>query len=269
MELTFSKISAAGNDFIMIDNRKKGVLPKDYSAIAKKMCHRKYGIGADGMIFVEESKPCDFAMKYFNSDGSCASMCGNGGRAIARFAYDIGAANKTMFFQTDAGIVYGEILEKDKVKLKLYDPKDLERNIKLTINGKTFNMDSINTGVPHAVIFVDDIEKIDIVEYGRAIRMHKHFAPNGTNVDFVGKKKDMILVRTYERGVEDETLACGTGIIASAIIAALKDISVPPVKVQARSGDELIVSFKREGERIFNVTLEGPAVITFKGVFAI
>ncbi|MDR2772133.1 MAG: diaminopimelate epimerase [Elusimicrobiota bacterium] len=266
MELNFSKISAAGNDFIMVDNRKETVLAKNYSSITKKLCDRRYAVGADGMIFIEESKPCDFAMRYFNSDGSHASMCGNGGRAAAKFAFDIGAAKEKMFFQTDAGIVHANILGKDRVKLKLFNPKDLKRNIKLTIDGKKLNIDFINTGVPHAVILVDELEKVDVFSLGRAVREDKYFAPDGANVDFVQKKKDAILVRTYERGVENETLACGTGIIASAIIAVLKDIAVSPVKAIARGGDELFVSFKQEGGNIVNVTLEGPAVTAFTGI---
>jgi diaminopimelate epimerase len=266
MDLHFSKLTAAGNDFVMVDNRKKIIDQQHYQSLAKKLCNRRYSIGADGIIFIEDSKPCDFKMKYLNSDGSNAAMCGNGGRAIARFAFEIGAAKKTtMFFETDAGIIHAAVLDEQNVRLNLYDPKDLQRNIKLLINGKNFNIDFIDTGVPHAVTFVEDLDSFDVVEYGRLIRTHKRFAPAGTNVDFVKKKKDMIAVRTYERGVEDETLACGTGIIASAIIAGLYDFVVPPVKVLARGGDELTVSFKRNGDKIHSVVLEGPAFSAFVG----
>jgi diaminopimelate epimerase len=264
MELHFSKLSAAGNDFIMIDNRSGQIGAQYYQSLAQKLCDRRYAIGADGLILIEKSQSGDFKMTYLNSDGSHASMCGNGGRAIARFAYDIGAADKQMSFETDAGPVRAEILDDKKVKLELYEPKDLERNIKIEALGKSFDVDFIDTGVPHAVIFVDDIENTDIVKYGRAVRHHAVFAPAGTNVDFVEKKNDALYVRTYERGVEDETLACGTGIIASAIISVLKGAAESPVKVFARGGDELTVSFKMKTDKAYDVTLEGPSIMKSK-----
>lgn len=264
MELQFSKLSAAGNDFIMIDNRDGKIGSQYYQALAQKLCHRRYAIGADGLILIEESQSRDFKMTYLNSDGSHASMCGNGGRAIARFAYDIGAASKQMSFETDAGPVSAEILDDKNVKLHLYEPKDLERDLNIEIEGEKFDVDFIDTGVPHAVIFVDDIENVDIVKYGRAIRHHETFSPEGTNVDFVEKKNDALYVRTYERGVEDETLACGTGIIASAIISVLKDKMSSPVKIFARGGDELTVSFKTKIDKAYDVTLEVPSVMKTK-----
>jgi len=270
MEINFSKLTAAGNDFVLIDNRSLFINPKNYQSLAAKLCDRRYWIGADGLIFIEESDKCDFKMKYFNSDGSYASMCGNGGRAIAKFAYEIGAAKEKMVFETDAGIINAEMIGADKVKLNLYEPKDLKRGIKLNIEDKQFDIDFINTGVPHAVIFVHDIEDIDIVKYGKAIRNHKEFSPDGTNVDFVKVEKDnTIIVRTYERGVEGETLACGTGIIASAIISGLKGFVKAPVKIIARGGDILSVSFKNQDLQITNIILEGPALISFKGIVKI
>ncbi|AKL98141.1 diaminopimelate epimerase [Endomicrobium proavitum] len=267
MQINFSKLTAAGNDFVLIDNRENIISAKDYQSLAVKLCDRKYSIGADGLILLEKSSSHDFKMKYLNSDGSHASMCGNGGRSIAMFAYEIGAAKEKMIFETDAGIIAAGIIPGSRVKLDLYNPKDLRRNIKLEIEGEKFDIDFIDTGVPHAVIFVDDIEKPDVFKYGRAIRLHKEFAPAGTNVDFVQPTKDnTILVRTYERGVEGETLACGTGIIASAIISGLKGLAESPVKVIARGGDNLSVSFKTEAEKITNVILEGPAIISFTGV---
>jgi diaminopimelate epimerase len=209
-------------------------------------------------------------MKYFNSDGSYASMCGNGGRSIAKFAYDLGVVNLKMVFETDAGIITAEILPEDKVKLDLCDPRDLKKDIKVKVNGKEFDVDFINIGVPHAVIFVDDIEKIDVFGYGRAVRCHKTFIPAGANVNFVKIiKGNTLLVRTYERGVEDETLACGTGITASGIISVLKGFAKSPVKVIARSGDKLSVSLRNSNGKISNVVLEGPALITFKGTIKI
>ncbi|MDR2191400.1 MAG: diaminopimelate epimerase [Endomicrobium sp.] len=266
MQINFSKLTAAGNDFVLIDNRTNIISADKYQSLAKKLCDRKYSIGADGLIFLEKSDKSDFKMKYFNSDGSHAAMCGNGGRSIAKFAYCLGAAKEKMVFETDAGIINAEITGKDRVKLDLYDPCDLRTNLKIDADDKIFDADFINTGVPHAVIFVDDIEKIDAFKYGRIVRFHKAFVPSGANVNFVkvldGKT---ILARTYERGVEGETLACGTGITASAIIAGVKGFAKPPVRVIARGGDELNVSYKYDGQTITNVVLEGPALITFEG----
>ncbi|BAG14125.1 diaminopimelate epimerase [Candidatus Endomicrobiellum trichonymphae] len=270
MNINFSKLTAAGNDFILIDNRENIIAQEDCQALAKKLCDRKYSIGADGLILLEKSACKDFKMKYFNSDGSYASMCGNGGRSIAKFAYDLCVANLKMVFETDAGVINAEILPEDRVRLDLYNPRDLKKDIKVEVNGKEFDVNFINTGVPHVVIFVDDIENIDVFGYGRAIRRHKTFAPAGTNVNFVKVIKDnTLLVRTYERGVEDETLACGTGITASGIISVLKGFAASPVKVIARGGDKLSVSLRNPNDKISNVVLEGPALITFKGTVKI
>ncbi|MCL2799037.1 MAG: diaminopimelate epimerase [Endomicrobia bacterium] len=270
MNINFSKLTAAGNDFVLIDNRENIINEKNYRNLAIKLCDRKYSIGADGLIFLEKSSEKDFKMKYFNSDGSHASMCGNGGRSIAMFAFEIGAAKEKMIFETDAGVINAEIIPGNRVKLDLYDPKDLKRDIKIESEGQKFDIDFINTGVPHAVIFVDDIENADVFRYGRAIRNHKEFAPSGTNVNFVRVLKDnTILVRTYERGVEGETLACGTGITASAIISGLKGFAKSPVNVVARGGDKLAVAFKTGDGKITGVVLEGPAVIAFKGTVKI
>jgi diaminopimelate epimerase len=270
MNVNFLKLNASGNDFVLIDNRENIIAKEDCQALAKKLCDRKYSIGADGLILLEQSTFKDFKMKYFNSDGSYASMCGNGGRSIAKFAYDVGVVNLKMAFETDAGVINAEILTEDRVRLDLYDPSDLKENIKVEIDGKELDADFINTGVPQAVIFVDDIEKIDVLGYGRAVRHHKTFAPAGTNVNFVKViKNNTLLVRTYERGVEGETLACGTGITASGIISVLKGFAESPVKVIARGGDELSVSLKNSNDKINNVVLEGPALITFKGIVKI
>jgi diaminopimelate epimerase len=270
MEINFSKLNAAGNDFVLIDNRTNIIPEGSYQSLAKKLCDRKYSIGGDGLIFLENSSCKNFKMKYFNSDGSHASMCGNGGRSVAKFAYDLGAVNSKMAFETDAGVINAEILEKDRVKLDLCNPKDLKRDIKVEISDRTFDVDFINTGVPHAVIFVDDIEKVDVFKYGREIRYHRVFEPSGTNVNFVQVAKDNTLfVRTYERGVEDETLACGTGITASGIISVLKGFLKSPVKIIAKGGDNLSVAMKIESDKISNVVLEGPAIISFKGTVKI
>ncbi|MDR1122692.1 MAG: diaminopimelate epimerase [Endomicrobium sp.] len=267
MEIKFSKLSAAGNNFILIDNRENIISEKDYQNLAKKLCDINYSIGGDGLILLEKSFCKDFKMKYFNSDGSLASMCGNGGRSVAKFAYDLGVVDLQMVFETDAGVITAEILPGDRVKLDLYDPQDLKRNIKVELSDRKFDVDFINTGVPHAVIFVDDIKKIDVFRYGREIRHHKTFAPFGANVNFVQvAKNNTLFVRTYERGVEHETMACGTGIIASGIISVLKGFAESSVNVIARGGDKLSVSMTINNDKISDVVLEGSAIISFKGI---
>lgn len=267
--LKFIKISAAGNDFIMIDNRRK-TAPKDIPSLAKRICHRQFAVGADGVILLEKSKKADFRMRYYNSDGSPASMCGNGGRSVARFAHLLGVASKRMTFETDAGLVKAEILG-ENVKLGLYEPKDASLDFTLKVEKREFDASFINTGVPHTVIFVNDIEKADVAGLGRMVRHHRQFLPAGTNVNFVEKKDNhTLLVRTYERGVEDETLACGTGVTASAVIAGLKKLVVSPVHCVTKGGYTLKVSFQLNGDGDFispvsNVYLEGPAEVAFKG----
>ncbi|MCB4792036.1 MAG: diaminopimelate epimerase [Elusimicrobia bacterium] len=268
-KIDFYKISAAGNDFIMIDNRKK-VLSGDLSSLAKRLCQRKLSIGADGLILIEKSKKADFKMCYYNSDGSHAAMCGNGGRSIARFANLLGITSKKMAFETDAGLVNAEIL-KNNIRLELYEPKDVRLDFPLKVGEKEFDVSFIDTGVPHTVVAVSNIDKIDVCGLGQMIRYHKEFSPAGTNVDFIQKKNEnTIYVRTYERGVEDETLACGTGVVASAIIASMKKLVKEPVHCITRGGDTLYVSFTLNTEDDFispvsNVHLEGPAEVTFTG----
>jgi diaminopimelate epimerase len=270
VNINFSKLTAAGNDFILIDNRENIIQEKNYQCLAKKLCNRKYSIGGDGLIFLERSAFKDFKMKYFNSDGSHASMCGNGGRSVAKFACDLGVTGSKMVFETDAGVISAEILPKNRVRLDLYDPKNLKQNIKIDVSGKKFDADFIDTGVPHVVIFVGNVEKMDVFKYGREIRYHKTFMPDGTNVNFVEvAKNNTLFVRTYERGVEGETLACGTGITASGIISVLKGFRKSPVSIVARGGDKLSVSFKNLNNKVSNVILEGHVLIAFKGVVEI
>jgi len=271
--VSFYKISAAGNDFILVDNRKK-VLPRNISSIAKKWCHRKFSIGADGLILLEESKKVHFKMRFYNADGSIAAMCGNGGRSLARFAHLLGIAPKKMVFETDAGLIQAEILSKN-VRLRLSEPKNARLDFPLRVERKEFDASFIDTGVPHTIIFVNDIEKADVVSLGQMVRFHREFAPAGTNVDFVQKKDGhTIYVRTYERGVEDETLACGTGVTASAIVSGLKGLVTPPVSCITRGGDILKVSYNINEAGDFlspvsSVYLEGPAEVSFSGEAAV
>jgi diaminopimelate epimerase len=272
MNIKFSKLTAAGNDFVLIDNMQSTIDVCDYANIAKKLCNRRYSIGGDGLIFLEKSDCFDFKMKYFNSDGSYASMCGNGARSVAKFAYVFKISkSKKIIFETDAGTINAEILKNDNVKLSMYDPKDLKQNINIKIDNEDINIDFINTGVPHAVVFVDNVENIDILKIARNIRYNDlFFDVGGTNVNFVEViNHDTIKVRTYERGVEGETLACGTGIIASGILSVCKKFVDNPVNILARGGDKLRVSFEKTNNIIKNVVLEGPAIISFNGVVKI
>lgn len=264
--VSFYKLTAAGNDFILIDNRQNIVPEQKHSILAAKLCDRRYSIGGDGLILLENSSKVDFRMRYYNSDGSFASMCGNGGRSISKFAYELGVVKEKMTFETDAGFVTAEIKSDNVVNLALYDPKGLKINEEIDVEGKKWTVSSLNTGVPHAVVFVEDTENIDVKKYGNIIRFHQHFSPDGTNVNFVKvDKNNTILVRTYERGVEDETLACGTGVTASAIISVITGKAKSPVHIITRGKDNLYVSCKICGEKITDVFLEGPAIVAFKG----
>lgn len=268
MLLSFSKMSGAGNDFVVIDNRKK-ILPKSLNRLVRRVCRRKFSVGADGVLILETDRQADFRLRYFNADGSEAEMCGNGARCIAKFAYRLGAAGREMKFITKAGLIKAEIKPKT-VKIGMSQPHSLRLDFFLPLKGKVWKASFLNTGVPHTVIFVPDIEKIKVNELGRMIRLHKGFAPQGTNVNFAQKKDSHSLyLRTYERGVEEETLACGTGACASAIIAGLKKLVKPPVEVITSGKIKLLVDYQLISNEIKDVSLEGPADVTFGGIIEV
>jgi diaminopimelate epimerase len=265
--VAFEKMSGAGNDFIIIDHRKKILAVEEQPDFAKKVCRRKFSVGADGLILIEKSEDTDFKWQFYNADGSVAEMCGNGARCAARFAYRHGIAEKVMRFQTIAGIVEATVLEDgETISLRMTNPTDCQLGRTLELDGQQMDVDSINTGVPHAVIFVDGSD-IPVREWGRAIRHHKLFQPAGTNVNFIRRLADGRLhVRTYERGVEDETMACGTGAVASALIAALRGKVKSPVQVVTSGGEQLTVVFDQMAEMdIHNVCLQGPARRIYEG----
>lgn len=221
-------------------------------------------MGADGIIFIEPSEKADFKWQFFNADGSEAEMCGNGGRCAARFVNLKGITGPTLTFETQAGILSAQVSGK-KVKLEMTKPHSLILDKSLLINGKEETLSSINTGVPHAIKFVEDIEAVDVVYLGRSIRNHSHFAPAGTNANFVQLEKGSRLsIRTYERGVEDETLACGTGTVASALIAAFKGWVKSPVSVKTKGGETLMVHFEIEGKEVKKVFFEGDVHIIYE-----
>ncbi len=255
MELTFYKYHGAGNDFVIIDNRNL-TFPSDNIAYIAWLCNRRFGIGADGLMLLQDSEVYDFEMRYFNSDGREASMCGNGGRCIVLFARKMGIIGTTTTFLAVDG-PHEAVMEPDgDVNLKMSDVTEVEQN------GKEFYL---NTGSPHFVRFVDNPEMVDVFAEGRKVRYSDRFKEIGTNVNFVGIRGNSLTVYTYERGVEDETLACGTGITASALSAALfNGLTKGTYPVKAKGGN-LSVSFEKSEKGFTNIWLKGPAAFVFKG----
>ena len=264
MILEFTKMNGAGNDFVMVDNRDGSrSLQRDQIA---RLCDRHRGIGGDGLIAVEAGPVETLRMRYYNADGGEAEMCGNGARCFARFAARLlGRSDGTLPFLTMAGPISAELLG-DQVRLSMSEPHSVQLAHALQLLGKDREVHSINTGVPHAVVFVSNLEETPVVEEGRALRNHPRFAPAGTNANFAEVlAPDSLAVRTYERGVEDETLACGTGVVASALIHHLRTGAPSPVRVRVRGGDTLEVGFRSAGGRPEAVTLTGPADFVFDG----
>ena len=254
MTIAFDKYQGAGNDFIIIDNRKDVVDPAD-SHLINRLCDRRFGIGADGLILVSCHDRADYEMKYFNADGKLGSMCGNGGRCTAHFALRSGIAGAKQRFLAFDGL-HEAFVARDTVRLQI---GDVYEHIK--IDGNYF----IDTGSPHYVVFTTDLDKLDVVEEGRKLRWAPHFAPGGTNVNFVQVGDDGLSIRTFERGVEDETLACGTGATASVIASILAGhCDRAPVGVRARGG-ALSVDFKIQKDKITDIWLTGPVSFVFEG----
>jgi len=266
--LRFTKMNGAGNDFVMIDNRAGKVRLQPEQIV--RICDRHRGVGADGILLLEKgSNGADFRMRYYNRDGGEAEMCGNGARCFARFANKIADAPKKISFQTPAGLIRGE-LHGDLVTLHMSEPKDLQLNVELELEGEDARVHYINSGVPHVVVPVARVDMVHVYGRGGAIRCHELFSPAGANVNFIEKRSPrQISIRTYERGVEDETLACGTGVVASALIFAATEKVDGPISVIVRSGSELSVDFKRAGGQFRNVTLTGPAEFAFEGTIDI
>ncbi len=263
----FVKMSGTGNDFIIIDHREPFIPREEQAAFVKKICRRMFSVGGDGVIFIENAKRADFSWQFYNGDGSKAEMCGNGARCAARFAYRNGIAGRTMSFETYAGIIKAEIChDEEYVSVELTAPTDLKTDLAITLDGEGKKLLSINTGVPHAVVFTDD-EDVPVKKWGREIRFHKMFQPAGTNANFVTPLKNGgLLVRTYERGVEDETMACGTGAVAAAILAVVTGKVSSPVEIRTSGGETLTVAFELLADQeIRKVFLTGPARIIYEG----
>lgn len=266
MVLNFTKMTGAGNDFILADNR-SGALRLTPEQVTR-LCDRRFGVGGDGVILLvpNSSGKADWAWQFWNSDGSDAEMCGNGARCFARFIQRVTGWDKPQLtFETVAGVITAEFAGK-RVSVNLTRPQGMRILEPVTLSTGTLEVSSVNTGVPHAVVFVANADEAMVQEMGRELRNHPHFGPKGTNVNFVEiKDRNHIRVRTYERGVEGETLACGTGVSASALISARVHGLGSPVCVQVQSGEELRVSFVERSGEFSDVRLNGPATFVFEG----
>jgi len=255
MKISFSKYHGTGNDFIMIDDRENKVFPKLSTKIIKQLCTRRFGIGADGLILLKNDPQLDFKMVYYNADGGESTMCGNGGRCLVHFAKSLKVFKSTCLFNAIDGLHEGK-MEKENVFLKMGDVHEIVKR------GKAYE---INTGSPHYIKFVEGLSDIDVYKAGSRIRNGKSYAVNGINVNFVEKTDRGISVRTYERGVEDETFSCGTGVVASTL-ATVVDNNLRSKKVTIKTlGGKLKVTFKKSGAGFDNIWLIGPATHVSSG----
>lgn len=277
----FSKLSGAGNDFVLFDTKSNPELTISTSDIIK-LCDRRSGIGADGVLLIDESDIADYKLSYFNSDGSFGSLCANGSRCSLWYFFFKYQSDKKLKFLFQGNIYTGEILGEENVKFYLKDVELNNFNIQINAANQLIEASFLDTGSPHVVInaknlksclqdgsFYNDIGELDVNFIGSEIRYLKDFSPSGTNVNFIQIDNELIKIRTYERGVENETLSCGTGSVASAITAFLNYNLIPPIKLKAKSGDFLIVDFNFTDKRIRNISLSGPAKIIFNGEITI
>lgn len=265
MILAFTKMNGAGNDFILADNREGRIRLSTEQIV--RLCTRQRGIGADGILLLTPARKglAEWGWEFYNSDGSQADMCGNGARCFARYIQRITGAKERTSFETGAGVIKA-VFDGPLVTINLTEPKDLRLAEAVPLANGPAQIHSLNTGVPHAVMFVPDADQAMVQQLGAEIRYHKRFAPKGTNVNFVQLRgPNSIRVRTYERGVEGETLACGTGVTASALLSARLHNFTSPVQVQVQGGDLLEVRFERDGDAFKNVMLKGPADFVFDG----
>lgn len=275
----FTKMTGAGNDFIFIDKKKNPALSLDPEQI-RKLCNRRFGVGADGVIIIDDIDGYDFRMSYFNADGSTGSLCANGARCSIRFAeHSDRLKNKKASFIANSVQYTGEVIDEELILFNLNEPRNILIKKRLDLSSEIVDYSFTDTGSPHVVVNIDDIldaaskqkkifkgiDELSVVGLGREIRLHNEFKPAGTNVNFIELVGDIVHIRTYERGVEDETLACGTGSVASAIIASLSNNFKPPITLKTFGGENLIVNFKFENKKFEDITLTGPARIVFEG----
>jgi diaminopimelate epimerase len=272
VQLNFVKMSGAGNDFVLINNQAMKY-QLDWSALARTLCSRRFGVGADGLLIIEKGITVPYKMLYYNADGSYGGMCGNGGRCVGEFLMKRLGTHVVLFEALDY-VYRTELKYYNHVSLQMKNPTDFKTNIVVSVNSNQLKGYFINTGAPHAIFFLNDLPHSikdsfhygGVVSLGKTIRYHETFQPDGTNVDFITiSGENQLSMRTYERGVEDETLACGTGAVACAAISSLTLNFQPPITVRTKGGESLIVNFERVGETISNVTLTGSATEIFEG----
>ncbi|MBI3332574.1 MAG: diaminopimelate epimerase [Candidatus Omnitrophica bacterium] len=266
--IPFTKVVGSGNDFILLDARGRGWRLKP-SDCARRWCDRKGGIGADGLLLVLPSRRGDARMRIFNPDGSEAGMCGNGLRCVAWYLHAMDGGKKSWAVETGAGLMRTQVVGSERTRIFLAPPKDLQLGLKAAVGGTRYTLHAVNSGVPHAVLLVSDLRKVGVASLGPAIRFHRIFQPAGTNVDWVRiDSLHRIALRTYERGVEGETLACGTGAAASVVVGAALGRLRPPVQVLTAGGETLTVGFRPGREPWGDLFLEGPARILFTGAIS-
>jgi diaminopimelate epimerase len=271
-KIIFTKMSGAGNDFVFLD--KKINPPSDITAeFVKRICNRRDGIGADGLITIEDSSNHNFIMNYYNADGSTGSLCANGARCAILFAYDSGRLTaKSARFLSNGFEYKGEVISKSEIKIYLNPPKKIKYNFKVKAGGKLINTHFADTGSPHVVIdiketegFLTSLDQVPVEVLGKEIRYLPEFSPGGTNVNFIDVNKDVIYIRSYERGIEAETLACGTGSVAAALISYVTHKVFPPIELITKGNEKLFVNFDVENSKVRNLSLTGPAKIVFSG----
>ncbi|MBM4152751.1 MAG: diaminopimelate epimerase, partial [Kiritimatiellaceae bacterium] len=263
-KLKFWKMHGARNDFVLFDDR-EGVFPVADAEFIRHVASRRAGIGAEGVILIQSSETADFLMRFFNPDGGEVGMCGNGARCAARLAYEMGAVSERMSIETRAGTLSAQVLDRE-VCLWMTEPVDWELEGALELTGISLMYGFVNTGVPHVVLRTDDLANVNVKEVGTSVRYHRTFLPNGTNVNFMKiSPEGELYVRTYERGVEAETLACGTGVTACGLIAAKRGWVNLPVRVHVASGDVLMVDGTLTDDGACDVTLTGPSEFVFEG----
>ena len=261
--ILFSKFSASANDFVVIDNR-TGIYSEAASALAQRICARRYSVGADGMILIENSNKASVRVRFFNPDGGEFSTCGNGGRCAARFAHLSVITGRKMTMETNAGVIDAEVIG-NSVKLKFVGPSRIQLSVPMTMNGKTLRGHSVKLGDPHYVLFARDIRKHNIVPFARKVRYNEAFAPDGTNVHFIEPMtRQYVKIRSYERGVENETLACGSGCVSSAISLVSTGQADTPITFEPQSGIALQVHFTKGGN-FDDIYLEGDARLVYRG----
>jgi diaminopimelate epimerase len=264
--LIFYKVVGAGNDFVLIDARRTNHAKLGpWSHWAQSLCHRPHGVGADGLLVVLPDEGADARMRIFNADGSEAEMCGNGLRCVAWYLFTCNR-KRSFRIKTQAGTMPAQIVGLERVRIEWPSPQRIRLGLRITHRKRSYTLHAIDTGVPHAVVFVQRLEAVDPLQMGPVIRYHRLFRPRGTNVNWVKiHSPHRIALRTYERGVEAETLACGTGAVASAILGTALGRLKPPIQVHTAGGDVLTVCFRQTRHLWEGLTLEGPARILFQG----